>query len=297
MKISMIKYALSIAIASLLASACTPHSKEKDQKETITVSIPPLKYLIDKISGNDYNVNVMVATGACQETYEPTPKQMKDISKSNVYIGIPDLEFEQKWVNGITRNNDTLKYIDVTNGIEKEEATCNHSEHDGHHHHGASDPHYWLSPKNFKVMAAATYNELVALHPEKKEAYTANYNKLIASVDSIDLQIKSKLANLRTGKFIIYHPALTYFAKDYGLEQISIEKDGKEPAVDYMKTLINQAKKDNIKTIFVQKEFDISLIQSLGKEVGATVEPIDTFSYDWLDSMNKISNALSKANK
>ena len=89
------------------------------------------------------------------------------------------------------------------------------------------DPHIWLSPANYKAMATATLNELVALNPKGKSSYEKNYKSLVASIDSIDALAKSKLANLKIKKFIIYHPALSYFASDYGLEQISIEKDGK----------------------------------------------------------------------
>ena len=278
-------------------TACSSKSTESNRK-TITVSIPPIKYLVDRISGNEFNVNVMVATGACQETYEPTPSQMKNVAKSKLYLGISELEFEQKWLNNIKANNPELKYANLSEGVKMVEGSCSHEECEEHgHHHEGMDPHIWLSPANYKAMATATLNELAALNPKGKSTYEKNFNSLVASIDSIDAIAKSKLANLKIKKFIIYHPALSYFASDYGLEQISIEQDGKEPAADYMKRLVSQAKEVGIKTIFVQKEFDLSLIKSFAGEVGATIEPINTFAYDWLESTNHIINALYSANQ
>ena len=280
-------------------TACGNKSTDSNKK-TITVSIPPIKYLVDRISGDEFDVNVMVATGACQETYEPTPSQMKDVAKSKLYLGISELEFEQKWINNIKTNNPELKYTNLSEGVRMVEGSCSHEECEEHgheHHHGGMDPHIWLSPANYKAMATATLNELVALNPKGKSSYEKNYKSLVASIDSIDALAKSKLANLKIKKFIIYHPALSYFASDYGLEQISIEKDGKEPAADYMKRLVSQAKEAGIKTIFVQKEFDLSLIESFADEVGATIEPINTFAYDWPESTNHIINALYSANQ
>jgi zinc transport system substrate-binding protein len=292
--------AVTVLVAAALAwgfTACSSKSTESNKK-TITVSIPPIKYLVDRISGNEFDVNVMVATGACQETYEPTPSQMKDVAKSKLYLGISELEFEQKWLNNIKTNNPELKYANLSEGVRMVESSCNHEKCEEHeHHHGGMDPHIWLSPANYKAMATATLNELVALNPKGKSSYEKNFKSLVASIDSIDALAKSKLANLKIKKFIIYHPALSYFASDYGLEQISIEKDGKEPAADYMKRLVSQAKAAGIKTIFVQKEFDLSLIESFAGEVGATIEPINTFAYDWLESTNHIINALYSANQ
>ncbi len=280
-------------------TACQPKATSSNKK-IVTVSIPPIKYLVDRISGNSFAVNVMVSSGACQETYEPTPAQMKDVAKSKLYLGISSLEFEQKWLANIKANNPELQYTDLSKGIRPIGGSCNHeateaTEHE--HHHEGVDPHFWLSPASYKAMAAAAYNQLVSLNPNEKSTYEKNYRSLVASIDSTGAAAKSKLSNLKVRKFIIYHPALSYLANDYGLEQISIEKDGKEPAADYMKRLVTQAKQAGIKTIFVQKEYDLSLIKSFASEVGATIEPINTFAYDWVESTNHIINILYSANQ
>lgn len=280
-------------------AACQPKAAQSD-KQIISVSIPPIKYLVDRISGNQLEVNVMVSSGACQETYEPTPAQMKDVAKSKLYLGIGSLEFEQKWLGNIKTNNPKLQYTDLSKGLPSIAGSCNHDacEADEHeHHHEGVDPHFWLSPASYKAMAAATYNQLVSLNPNEKSTYEKNYRSLVASIDSTGVLAKSKLSNLKIRKFIIYHPALTYLANDYGLEQISIEKDGKEPAADYMKRMVTQAKQAGIKTIFVQKEYDMSLIKSFADEVGATIEPINTFAYNWVESTNHIINVLYSANQ
>lgn len=293
------KLALAATIA-ISGFSCGNSTNQNSKKEVVTVSIPPIKYLVDRISGNEFNVNVMVSSGACQETYEPTPSQMKEVARSTIFFGISNLEFEQKWLQNIKANNPSLTYTNLANGIYAEPTTCPHdaADDDGHHHsHGGVDPHFWLSPKNFKVMAKATYSELVKLFPTKKSSYTQNYNALVASIDSVDAAATIKLTTLKQKKFIIYHPALSYFAQEYGLEQISIEKDGKEPDANHIKELIATAKANGIKKIFVQKEFDMNIIKSFASEIGATIEPINTFAYDWSKSMNQIINTLYSASR
>jgi ABC-type metal ion transport system, periplasmic component/surface adhesin len=290
---------LAIAIVAILGTLTSCSSNHKStSKEQITVSIPPIKYLVDQISGNEYDVNVMVASGACQETYEPTPSQMKDVAKSSLFFGISNLEFEQKWLDNIKQNNKALRYINIAQGI-YEAPECDHS-HDGedkdhaHHHHGGVDPHFWLSTANFKAMAQTTCKELCALKPAKKDAYIKNCDHLIAAIDSVHSLAEAKFTNIKCRTFIIYHPALTYFAEEYHLNQLSIENEGKEPDANYLKKLVNNAKQDGVTKVFVQKEFDTSIVRSFAKEIGASIEPINTFAYNWVDNMKQIIDALSK---
>lgn len=291
--------ALALLAVATGITACNSQKQQNDKK-TITVSIPPIKYLVDKISGNEYDVNVMVSSGACQETYEPTPSQMKDVAKSMLFLGINELEFEQKWLDNIKTNNPELRYANLSNGIHMEAGSCSHHEcsAEGHdHHHEGVDPHIWLSPSLYKKMAETTFSELAKINPERSSTYKKNLEQLTASIDSVDALAKTKLAALKSKTFIIYHPALSYFANDYGLTQLSIEKDGKEPAADYLKRLVSEAKGAGITAIFVQKEFDLSVIKSFATEVGATIVPINTFAYDWKESTLQIINALYSANK
>lgn len=289
---------LSIVLIAIISISCGNNPSATKSISQVTVSIPPLKYLVDKISGNEISVNVMVSSGACQETYEPTPAQMKEVAKSAIYFGISDLEFEQKWLKNITTNNPSLTYKNLGEGIIEGSASCGHSHCDNDHHsHGGVDPHFWLSAHNYNAMATAAYTELVAAYPNKKEQYERNYKALVASIDSIDADAKNKFAAVKQKKFIIYHPALTYFANDYGLIQIAIEKDGKEPDAGHIKSLVTIAKKEGIKTIFVQKEFDMSIIKSFASEINAKIEPINTFAYDWVANMGNIVNAISTSSK
>jgi len=290
---------LGIAIISFLSTqtSCT-NSTQNDKNKVVTVSIPPIKYLVDRISGNELAVNVMVSTGACQETYEPTPSQMKDVAQSELYFGIKPLEFEMKWIDNIKKNNQKLRYINLAEGMACEEATCNHEAgHDDHgHNHEGVDPHLWLSPTNYGKMAQKVLDALLAYNPKSKEKYVANFTKLQQEIDSIDKDARTKLLGLKNKQFVIYHPALTYFANDYNLKQTAIEQNGKEPAADYLKRIVKESKANGIKTIFVQKEFDLSLIKSFAIEVGASIEPINTFAYNWTESTSQIVNALYTAN-
>jgi zinc transport system substrate-binding protein len=94
---------------------------------------------------------------------------------------------------------------------------------------------------------------------------------------------------------MVFHPSLGYFARDYHLNQYSIEYEGKSPSPAHMKKMVDIASKENIKTIFIQSQFETEKAEAIAKEIGAQIEPIDPLSENWLNEMYVISMKLKKA--
>lgn len=276
---------------SLGFQSCNSNKNKVDNK-LISVSILPQKYFIERIAGNDFKVNVLIPPGASPASYEPTPKQMKDMSASPVYLRIGHIPFEKAWLNKLFEGNDHIKSIDMSEGIELIRGP--EVRHGDHFHEGGIDPHIWSSPKTAMKLIANTYKVLVQLAPEKEQEYTSNYIKLMSDINVIDKGAETIFADMPNKAFMIYHPALSYIARDYGLTQISIEHDGKTPSPAHMKNMLDLAKKHKIKTVFLQKQFNIENATIIAKEINAELIQIDPLSADWLAEMNRIMGYLKK---
>lgn len=266
----------------------------------VSVTITPQKYFAEKIAGDHFNVNCVVPAGQSPETYDPTPQQMIQIGQSEAYLQIGHIGFEQAWMENIRANNPNLKVFNLSEGIDllkEEEEGHNHHEgeegHAHHHHHGGVDPHTWSSVQGAKTIAQNTLDAFIALDPENEVYYRENYNQLLSELENTEKTIGELLAPLTSRTFIIYHPALTYFANEYGLTQLCIEMDGKEPSPAQLKELVETAREHNAKVVFVQMEFDQKNAELIAKETGCKLVRINPLDYDWNKEMIHIAKSLA----
>lgn len=268
-------------------------------KPTVSVTIEPQRYFVEQIGGDNFKVNTIVPAGTSPETYDPTPSQMVALGKSSVYFMVGYLGFENAWGKTLAENNtgvivvNTSNEISLIEGENLENVIGGHQHHDGHNHQGV-DPHVWSSPKSVLIMAENMLNALVMADVENQKEYRDNFKALQEEIIATDKKITSLLDNAPVKSFIIYHPALGYFARDYNLTQYSIEFEGKSPSPQQLKQMIDFAQEQGVKTIFVQKGFDMKNAESLAKEVGASIHSIDPLSYNWSEELIKIAEILSK---
>jgi zinc transport system substrate-binding protein len=279
-------------LALFFIAACTSNSANETKR--LTVSILPQKYFVEKIAGSQFVVDVLVTPGASHETYDPTPRQMMDMAQSDIYFMNGRLSFEESWKDNFKQNNPKLIVADVSEGLE--------IIHGSHHHHAdgescghLGDPHFWLSPRAVKTIASNILKELVAVYPEMQEQFTANYNNFLQEIDSLDAFAKKELSGLKSNTFLIFHPALTYFAKDYGLEQVAIEVDGKNPTAKGMGEFIDMARNENIKLILIQSQFDVQNAQAIAREINGELVQFDPMSENWDNELRATILKLKKA--
>ncbi len=268
---------LVLSVASL--SSCTP-AKSYDEK-TITVTIEPIRYFTEQIAGNKFKVITMVPQGSNPETYEPTAQQMMALSHSDLYIKVGNLGFERAWMNKIQANAPHTKIIDSSKGIVYAKSI-----------NGIDDPHTWMSTKSARIIAENIYRALVEIDSKDSSYFRKNLNKLAFTISKTDKLILSKLEKKKGLSFLIYHPALTYFTRDYSLNQLPIEEEGREPSAQQIKDIITAARKQNVKTMFVQKEFQNRNTQIVAQSTQAEVKDINPLAYNWPNEMVKIANKL-----
>ncbi len=268
-----------------------------ENSRIVSVTIEPQRYFVEKIAGSNLKVNTIVPPGASPETYDPTPSQMVNLGKSTLYFKVGYLGFENAWGKTLEENNANVKVVNTSNEIALigDDDTIENDGllyHEGHDHSGV-DPHIWSSPKSALIMAENMLNALVMADVEHQKVYRDNFEALREEIIETDQKIASLLENASVKSFIIYHPALGYFARDYNLTQHSIEFDGKNPSPQQLRKMIDFAKEQGIKTIFVQKGFDMKNAESLAQEVGASIHSIDPLSYNWSEELIRIAEILA----
>ena len=280
----------------LLLLSCTRSGNDTGDK-IITVSIAPFKYFVDEISGGDFKVNVMVPAGADPHIYEPFPGQISKLRKSVAYISNGYLGFEMTWLSRFYETNPAMVILSLGGKIEPLDA---HNDHAGGYVVRA-DPHYWVSPECAMIMALSVRDFLCDLNPQGKHKYEANYLILIPKINEVDSLAHTLFNGINNRSFMIFHPNLGYLARDYGLEEISVEYEGKEPPPSRLKELVDRARTDDLKTIFVQKEYDTKNAKAIADEIGAKIEIIDPLSENWLkattDIIYSLHNSMIKSSK
>jgi zinc transport system substrate-binding protein len=274
-------------LLSFLLFSCGRNVAKPD-KSTITVSIAPFKYFVEEIAGNDFTVNIMVPAGADPHVYEPFPEQINKLRKSVAYISNGFLGFEMNWLERFYETNPSMKKLSLGDSIKP---LAPEAHHEGGHIEG-SDPHYWMSPKCALVIAASVKSLLCELNPSQLQKYNSNYNVLISKIQDIDKKALGYFSTTHAKCFMIYHPNLAYLAKDYGLEEIPVEFEGKEPTPSRLRDLIDRSRKEKIKTIFVQREYDTKNAKVIAGEIGAQISIIDPLSENWAISEVEIIEAL-----
>jgi len=253
------------------------------------VSIQPQKYLLEKIAGDKWDVKCLLSNGANPESYDPSLTHLLNLENSTAYFRIGNIPFESAIITKVTKNKPGLKIIDSSTGIALITGT-----HSGHAGDSEIDPHIWTSVKNAKKIASNMYNGLVEIDPSNKDTYTKNFKNLLQSLDSLDNSIKERLASHRGETFIVWHPSLSYFARDYGLRQISLSPEGKEASITMMQTAIDQAKKAGAKVMFFQKDVDSRQATVANEQIGANLVNINPLNYNWEEEITVITDALSQ---
>jgi zinc transport system substrate-binding protein len=271
----------------LILVSCNQSGSNSSEK-IITISIPPFKYFIDAIGGDDFSVNVMVPAGANPHIYEPVPDQIANLRKSVAYVSNGYLGFEMTWLDRFYETNRNMKKLSLGQNIDLIKPV---GQADSEHVEGA-DPHYWVSPKCALVIAAEVKSLLISLNPEKEQKYEVNFTKLVKSINDIDKKAMELFSTCRNKSFMIFHPTLAYLARDYGLKEIAVENEGKEPTPSSLKKLIDTGKAEKIRVIFVQKEYDTKNARAIAAETGAVLETIDPLSENWSASELQIIDAL-----
>ena len=253
----------------------------------VFVSVPPQKFFVQYIGGEQITVRSLVPNGVRPDTFEPSVADIRSLAMARLFflIGVP---YEQVWVEVFRERFPDLHLIECCDGVHFIRET-----HGGHHEW--RDPHIWTSPRQAMYLARTVYRALVAYRPESQAIFSDNLSKLQQALDRLDQTIRSSLQPLRTRIIIVAHPSLGYFAREYGLEQLGLETHGRELRAATLLARIAQAKREAVRQVHVQPQFSQHAARALAGELGARLVVIDPLSEDYLKAMEHIGRVIRNA--
>ncbi|MDI6724037.1 MAG: zinc ABC transporter substrate-binding protein [Methanobacterium sp.] len=279
----------TIIAVSFIYSASISKLDTNNDKIGVIVSIPPQAEFVEKIGGDKVKVTVMVPPGANPHTYEPLPDQLNDVSQAELYAEVGSgIEFENVWMDKISSANKKMVILNCSEGINFIPNTENEGDNE-------YDTHVWVSPQNAKIMVENIYRGLIQVDPANRDYYKANKDKYLKELEKADESIRKSLSGHKNNKIMVYHPAWGYFCRDYGLTQIAIEKNGKEPTPQGIASLINQAKKEKIKIIFISPQYSRKNADGIASEIGGQVITVDDLDKNYIENLNKVADSFNKA--
>ncbi|MEN8116262.1 MAG: zinc ABC transporter substrate-binding protein [Bacteroidota bacterium] len=288
----MKKFILFLALAVALVSCNSKKSSDSKEmvSDVITVSILPQKTFVEKIAGDDFEVNVLIPSGASPAAYTLLPSQLKDISRSALWFRMGYIGFEYSWKDKIEQANTNMNVVDLSEGLDLIASEI--EQHGDHVHMHGVDPHIWLSPTLVKKISKRILDELCDLKPEKTAEYKANYMRFVKECDQLNIEIKNKLKDFEGRKFIVFHPSLSYYAREYGLDQYSLESGGKEPTPQHLAKIVDMAKEENIRIIYIQSEFDREHARVFADEIGGEIIQVWPLNPEWAENLMQMTNIL-----
>ena len=272
-------------ICALLTIGCA--TKSDSNKKTIYVTITPMQSIIEEITAGDFDVEVIVPKGASPETFEPTPKQVTSISEAEFIFSTGLIDFEQSLVKRISGD---AEIVNLSKDIELIAGSCSHGNHK--HKHGV-DPHIWTSPRALRTMVTNAHDAIMAHYPDSVK-YTEATERLLERIAELDNYCATRIETEGVEALMIYHPAYTYYARDYSIKQIAIEHDGKEPSLRQTTDLIEAAKSHGIKVILRQPQYSEDKVNAIANDAGAEIITTDPLSEDILSEIERVTEIICR---
>jgi zinc transport system substrate-binding protein len=281
----------------LLVIPCLTHAEDA---LPVFVTVAPLETFVSRIGGEHVRVNALVRPGQDPHAYEPTARQIAALADADLYVRV-GVGFEDAWMPRLLAANPRMRVLDAQDGLEmrRNDEGQQHGDqghrHEHGHDHGDFDPHVWTSPARVKMMGAKIRDALADLAPEYAADFAANYDRFAADLDSLDSEIRARLSGVENRRFMVYHPAWGYFAEDYALEQVAIEREGKEPGARALTAMIEQARREGIRVIFVQPQLNPASAEQVARSIGGHVAVIDPLSGDYFENLRQVAELIAGA--
>lgn len=309
----------------LLTGACGSKSGQENsdantcESKVLTVSIEPQRQILEQLAGPSYTVKTMLSRGSNPETFDPSTGDRLAADKSAIYFATGVLPFEERLESSIkaeyVNTGAGINYIYGTHshhhghdGMHKGHADdghgheshehhdheCNHEGHESHEHDGAPDPHYWSSVDGARTIAHNMATALIKHTPDSAAVINARLDRLMSHYDSLSTELDSILTPLQGTTFAVWHPSLSYFARDYGMTQLSLGTEGKELSAKMLREAIDKARAAGVKVLFFQQEYDSRQAEPLSNGIGARLVTINPLDYDWEGQLKLVADEIAR---
>ncbi len=307
-KAKLLSISLVEMVALAFAVSCSEPSRDTVEQErkpdaalSVFVNIPPQAYFVDRIGGDEVKVEILVPAGREPHDFSPSPRIIMALGKADIYFH-GRIPFGLGLAERVKDADTAAKIVDITEGINfrKIDDPTHHDHDHGHahdhsHHPEGKDPHVWLGPPEIKIQAENISEALKKADPERSDEYAANLAEFLSEIDKVHLALQETLKPYRGETFYVYHPAFGYFCRAYNLNQRAVETGGRSPSPKHLRSLIQQARQDNVRVIFTQPQFEGRSVEAVAEAIDGAVVPLDPLAYDVLDNLIRISEQLQQA--
>ena len=291
----MCKYLLVCLTTTL---ACLSAPAREAATPLIFVSIPPQKWLLRQLAGTNVNVELLVDAGQSPHNFEPTGRRLAALAGARAWMTI-GLPFENLLTDKVRGTRPDLPVFPLHSGIPRIGGHAHtHSSHDASRHpchDDGSDPHVWLSPAGMSIMATNACRALCALLPEQAPRYRAALDDLTRRLRTLHARLQDRLAPCKGHALWLYHPSWGYFTHAYGLRQVAIEQDGHPPSARHLARLLEQARRERIRTVFHDPQYDPEPLEALTHQIGAGIAVLDPLAEDWEKNMLAAAETIRQA--
>lgn len=270
----------------IFLGSCFAPSK-KSSEPTVLVTIPPYAYFVQQIAGDTFDIQIFVPAGANPHDYEPTPKQMEKFLEAKLWFryGEPG---EQKILPFVHKNH--IKDFDLSQGIHLLSST----EHSCGHHHEGKDLHFWLDPSIALKQSKEIAEQLSLTWPEHQKQFKENFEKLALRLKTLDHEIETKLKPFKKTYLLLSHPSLGYYCKRYGLHQLSVECEGKEPLPQQVARIVQEAQENHVKVIYISPQHNNKGAILIAEKLHLPLYQIDPYARDYFKMMNDLTESIVK---
>jgi len=293
------KIVISILIPFLLISlsACNINIKEEKEINKIQVmtTILPQVDFVERIGGSRVEVSEMIPPGFSPATFELNPQKIQELQSADIYFRIGHVEFEKSHMDRVASLNPDMTIIDTSKGVSLLSQTDHHHDEENNEHEEeveGDDPHIWLSPKLVKIQAKNILDALIEYSPEDEDYFRNNYNIFINDLNILDQKLSEVFLPIKDKSILVYHPAFGYLADAYNFKQEAIEIEGKDPSPKQIKEIIDLAKEEKIKTIFVQAQFNDKSARTIAEDIGGVVVNIDPLAKDYFNNLESMAKSI-----
>lgn len=286
------KYLVAASAAFVLV-ACG--DKSSDNRKHLAVSIEPQRSILEQIAGPSFEVTTLMGRGADPETFDPSTAQRLAVDEADVYFATGVLPFEERLKESLGNGTE---YIETVGNTELIYGTHGHdhgdADHDDNHGHMAVDPHYWSSIDGVRQIADVMAVALAKQYPDSSEVFDARLKSFKQAVDSIENYVAGRIAQADSRVFAVWHPSLSYFAREFGLEQLALGSEGKDLSAKALAEAIEHARADSVEVFFYQPGVDSRQAEVMNEGIGSRLVPVYPLAYEWQEQLKMIADEIAR---
>lgn len=293
--------ALACVVGIWAWSARRDGGTETGSQIRVSVSMPILKYLTERIGGSEVAVTSIISGPNCNHEYEPTTGDLKQVAASDLYIRV-GMGFD-RWVDRLVANAAAgrLVVIDASRGVT---AWVNDEDHheegnDDDHDHYEENPHYWGNPDHVLTMAENILKGLIQVAPAKRKIFEENYLAFKDELDALVAELKAKIAAVNGKPVVSYSAAFPYFFEAFGINNVDTVESTCEQEVSPKRLVeITRMMRQKGINVLIGEAVYPELPENLAKETGARVVllwPATNESGDYLATLKENIEKLVEA--